>query len=87
MVPHLLKALGWAVAAVALAVGAAFSGVTHGLAPPVALLGFAPLAAYGFHRSPRVAWLTLAWVLLLAVAFAAWVWWAFRDFRFRAIQG
>jgi hypothetical protein len=83
----IVKALGWAVAAIALAVAAVFAGLTHGLTPPVATLGFAPLAAYGFHRSPRIAWLTLAWVLLFVGAIVAWVWWAFKDFHFRAIQG
>lgn len=82
-----LKGLLWAVCAAAVTAVVSFSGVIHGLALLVAILALAPVAAYGFHRSPRVAWLTLAWVLLLVGIFIGWVLWAFRDFQFRAIQG
>lgn len=83
----ILKGLLWAVCAAALTVAVALSGVTHGLAPLVLVLALGPAAAYRYHRSPRVAWVTLAWVLLFVGGFIGWVLWAFRDFHFRVIQG
>jgi len=83
----ILKGLLWAVGAAALVIGVAYSGFSHGLAPLVVIPALAPVAAYQVHRSPRVAWLTLGWVLLLVGAFIGLVLWAFRDFHFRAIQG
>lgn len=81
------KGLLWAVGAAALAVAVASAGVIHGLIPLLLVLALGPAAAYRFHASPRVAWLTLAWVLLLVGCVIGWVLWAFRDFHFRAIQG
>ena len=83
----ILKGLLWAAGAAALTFAVAYSELTHGLAPLIAILAVAPVAAYQVHRSPRIAWLTLGWILLLVGAFVGWVWWAFRDFQFRAIQG
>ena len=82
-----LKALVWAVGAAALAIAVAYSGVSHGLTAPAVTLAFGPAAAYRFHRSPRVAWLTLGWLALLIAAAAGFLWWELRDFHFRAIQG
>ncbi len=83
----ILRGLLWAVGAAVLTAGVAYSGLTHGLAPLVLVLALGPAAAYRFHRSPRVAWLTFGWVLLVVGAVVGWVLWAFRDFHFRAIQG
>lgn len=82
-----LRALGWAVAAAVLGVVLLSSRAVHGLIPHLLPLAAAPVGAYWYHRSKRVTWLTAAWVLVFVVATVLWVLWAFRDFRFRAIQG
>jgi len=60
-----------------------FSGVTR----LILSLVVAPVVAYRWHHSRRLAVLVAGWELVLLVAAALALAWAFRDFKFRAIQG
>ena len=81
------KAFGWAVGAAGIAVALPYTGLFSGLAPVIAPLVIAPVVAYQYHRSARIAWLVAAWLAVLVAVAASLIAWAFRDFHFRAIQG
>jgi len=82
-----LNALAWAVAAATMGVALALSGLVGGLVPIVLPLAVAPILAYRWHGSSRVAWLVGSWVVVLVASAVVLLLWVFRDFRFRAIQG
>jgi O-antigen ligase len=82
-----LKALGWATAAAAVCFCVLVSGVFGGWGVYAGVLVGVPFLAYSYHHSRRVAGLVAGWEGLFATAVVIWIVWAFRDFRFRAIQG
>ncbi|CAN5187531.1 hypothetical protein BH11PLA2_BH11PLA2_39420 [soil metagenome] len=82
-----LYALAWAVAAATMGVAVALSGFFGGLVPIVLPLVAAPLLAYRRHDSTRVAWLVALWEVVFVASAVVLLLWAFRDFRFRAMQG
>ncbi len=81
------KALVWAAAALLVALALLSSRVFGGVAPFALALSLTPGAAYRWHQSRRLAALVAAWEVVLLVAAALALAWAFRDFKFRAIQG
>ena len=81
------KALLWAAGAFLVAFALLRSELFGGLSPLTLPLTLTPVAAYRWHHSRRLAALVAGWELVILVAAALSVAWAFRDFKFRAIQG
>ena len=79
-----LLALLWAVVAASLSVALEVCGLVAGFVPILLPLVAAPMLAFRWHRSRRIAWLVAAWVLVLAAAGILYLVWEFRDFQFRA---
>ena len=83
----IFKALGWAIAAAAISITLGLSGVVSGPLPALLPLVAAPILAYRWHKSGRLAGLVAAWLVVLVAAGVLLLLWDLQDFKFRAIQG
>lgn len=81
-----LKALAWAVVAASLFFALAHSGWVLGSSSVLPLLA-APLVAFRWHHSGRIAGLVAVWLLVLGAVAVALFFWAIRDLQFRGPSG